>query len=128
MVVLLRAGADRTQRGMCARGQHASRSTIYRNALVKGLYNGKHQAAARRTMSNTQNPQDNEPARTRALPELVPPDYCDPVIEAYKKDVDRTLLRESLKLSVEERIRRAQQFHETLEELRRSGEEARAQS
>ena len=29
--------------------------------------------------------------------DLAPPDYCDPVIEAYKKDVDRTLLRENLK-------------------------------
>lgn len=28
----------------------------------------------------------------------------DPVIEAYKKDVDRTLLRENLKLSVDERL------------------------
>ncbi len=29
----------------------------------------------------------------------------DPVIEAYKKDIDRTLLRENLKRSVEERLR-----------------------
>ncbi|HET9217268.1 MAG TPA: hypothetical protein VFR18_09835 [Terriglobia bacterium] len=29
---------------------------------------------------------------------LAPRDYPDPVIEAYKKDVDRTLLRENLKL------------------------------
>ena len=29
----------------------------------------------------------------------------DPVIEAYKKDVDRTLLRENLRRSVEERLR-----------------------
>jgi hypothetical protein len=28
----------------------------------------------------------------------------DPVIEAYKKDVDRTLLRENLKLTVQERV------------------------
>ena len=28
----------------------------------------------------------------------------DPVIEAYKKDVDRTLLRENLKLTAGERI------------------------
>jgi hypothetical protein len=28
----------------------------------------------------------------------------DPVIEAYKKDVDRTLLIENLKLSVEDRL------------------------
>ena len=28
----------------------------------------------------------------------------DPVIEAYKRDVDRTLLRENLKLTVSERV------------------------
>lgn len=33
------------------------------------------------------------------LPPLVP----DPVIEAYKKDVDRTLIRENLKRTPEER-------------------------
>ncbi len=46
--------------------------------------------------------------------ELAPADYCDPVIEVYKKDVDRTLLRENLKLTVEERIRKAQSFHESI--------------
>jgi hypothetical protein len=30
----------------------------------------------------------------------------DPVIEAFKKDVDRTLLRENLKLTVAERLRK----------------------
>lgn len=35
------------------------------------------------------------------LPPLTP----DPVIEAYKKDVDRTLLRENLKLTYEQRLR-----------------------
>jgi hypothetical protein len=29
-----------------------------------------------------------------------------PVIEAYKRDVDRTLIRENLKLSVEERVQK----------------------
>ncbi len=28
----------------------------------------------------------------------------DPVIEAYKKDVDRTLLRENLRLTVQQRL------------------------
>jgi hypothetical protein len=28
----------------------------------------------------------------------------DPVIEAYKRDVDRTLIRENLRLTVEERF------------------------
>ncbi len=31
----------------------------------------------------------------------------DPVIEAYKKDIDRTLLRENLRLTVEERFETA---------------------
>jgi hypothetical protein len=35
--------------------------------------------------------------------ELLPADTYDPVIEAYKKDVDRTLLRENLKLTPAQR-------------------------
>jgi hypothetical protein len=50
--------------------------------------------------------------------ELAPPDYCDPVIEFYKKDVDRTLLRENLKLTVEERFRKAERIHNEQEEFR----------
>jgi hypothetical protein len=36
----------------------------------------------------------------------VPPIEPDPVIEVFKKEIDRTLLRENLKLTVEERIRK----------------------
>jgi hypothetical protein len=54
--------------------------------------------------------------------ELAPPDYCDPVIEFYKKDVDRTLLRENLKLTVEERLRKAVSVHRALEEAQQSTE------
>jgi hypothetical protein len=57
--------------------------------------------------------------------DLAPPDYCDPVIEAYKKDVDRTLLRENLKLTVEERIRKAESFHRAIDELRGAADRAR---
>jgi hypothetical protein len=42
----------------------------------------------------------------------------DPVIEAYKKDVDRTLLRENLRRTVEERVA-------NLVALQRLAEEAR---
>ena len=45
----------------------------------------------------------------------------DPVIEAYKKDIDRTLLRERLKLSVEERLRDLVRLQAMAEELRRAG-------
>ena len=45
----------------------------------------------------------------------------DPVIEAYKKDVDRTLLRENLKLSVEQRFEKLMRLQQFAEELRRAG-------
>jgi hypothetical protein len=48
----------------------------------------------------------------------------DPVIEAYKADVDRTLLRERLKRSVEERLRDLMQMQAVAEELRRAGRQA----
>lgn len=44
----------------------------------------------------------------------------DSVIEAYKKDIDRTLLRENLKLTVEERLINLQQFLGFVEELQTS--------
>lgn len=50
----------------------------------------------------------------------------DPVIEAYKKDVDRTLLRENLKRSVEDRFLNLMELQRFAEELRRAGREARA--
>jgi hypothetical protein len=49
----------------------------------------------------------------------------DPVIEAYKKDVDRTLIRENLKLTVDERFLKAMALMRFAEEMRRAGREAR---
>jgi hypothetical protein len=60
--------------------------------------------------------------------ELAPADYVDPVIEAYKKHVDRTLLRENLKLTVEQRLKKAQSFHESLAVWREAGRLARAKN
>jgi hypothetical protein len=48
----------------------------------------------------------------------------DPVIEAYKKDVDRTLLRENLKLTVEERLRNLMRLQLFSEEMRQAGRRA----
>jgi hypothetical protein len=45
---------------------------------------------------------------------------ADPVIEAYKKDVDRTLLRENLKRSVEERLRDLMRLQRFADEWRRA--------
>jgi hypothetical protein len=45
----------------------------------------------------------------------------DPVIEVYKRDVDRTLLRENLKRSPEERCRNFVAAVALAEEMRRAG-------
>jgi hypothetical protein len=50
----------------------------------------------------------------------------NPVIEAYKKDVDRTLLRENLKLTPDERLLKLQDFVAFLAELREAGRRARS--
>jgi hypothetical protein len=75
-------------------------------------------------MSNQENKAPCE-APTYTLPELAPPDYVDPVIEEYKKDVDRSLLRENLKLTVEQRIKNAMKFHQSIENWREAGKGAR---
>lgn len=45
----------------------------------------------------------------------------DPVVEAYKQHVDRSLIRENLKRSVEERLEALMQLQRFAEELRRAG-------
>lgn len=60
-------------------------------------------------------------AEQKPLPTIQP----DPVIEAYKKDIDRTLLRENLKRTVEERLVNLMRLQEFLEEMRRAGRQAR---
>ena len=52
-------------------------------------------------------------------PELEP----DPVIDAYKKNVDRTLIRENLKLTVEQRIEKLMALQQFAEEIRRAGKQ-----
>jgi len=56
------------------------------------------------------------------LSELAPPDYYDPVIEAYKKDVDRSLLIKNLILTPAERAEKFLDFMRFLAEMRRAGE------
>lgn len=55
---------------------------------------------------------------------LAPADAVDPVIEVYKKDVDRTLLRENLKLTPQQRSEQLVRFLAAIAEVRRA-EEAR---
>ncbi len=49
----------------------------------------------------------------------------DPVIETYKQHVDRTLLRQNLRLSVEERFLKLMDFNRFAEEIWRAGKEAK---
>lgn len=78
-------------------------------------------------MSDSDLTRSPEPALPYSL-DYPPPDFIDPVIEVYKKDVDRTIIRENLKLTVEERLRKHQNAQTFFEELRRAGERARQAS
>jgi hypothetical protein len=49
----------------------------------------------------------------------------DPVIEAFKKDIDRTLLQQNLRRTVEERLRNLIELQRFARELVRAGREAR---
>ena len=58
-------------------------------------------------------------------PKPRPPFVADPVIEAYKKDVDRTLIRENLKLTPQQRIENLMALQRFAEELREGGRRAK---
>ncbi len=51
----------------------------------------------------------------------------DPVIEAYRKDVDVTLIRENLRLTVDQRFQQLMKLQEFAEDLQRAGRKARSQ-
>ena len=50
-----------------------------------------------------------------------PAGSIDPVVEVYKRDIDRTLIRETLKLSVQERFERLMKLQTFAEALRDAG-------
>lgn len=52
--------------------------------------------------------------------------YRDPVIEAYMRDVDRTLLRENLKLTPAQRLEKLVRFAAFASTLQQAGRRARA--
>jgi hypothetical protein len=49
----------------------------------------------------------------------------DPVIELYKRDVDRTLLREHLRLTPQQRVEKLTSFARALERLREAARRTR---
>lgn len=48
------------------------------------------------------------------------PHWLDPIIDAYKKDVDLTLIRENLKLTPDQRLARLEALLADAEEFRRA--------
>ena len=50
----------------------------------------------------------------------------DPVIEAYKKGIDVTLIRENLRLTVDQRFQQLMKLQQFAEDLRRAGRKTRA--
>jgi hypothetical protein len=50
----------------------------------------------------------------------------DPIIEVYKRDVDLTLIRENLRLSIDERFEKLMRLQQFAEELRRAGNQMRS--
>ncbi len=56
---------------------------------------------------------------------MKPKAYRDPVVEAYLPGVDRTLLRENLKLTPAQRLEKLVNFSAFAAELRRAGKRAR---
>jgi len=53
-----------------------------------------------------------------------PPFELDPVIEAYKQGVDRSLVRENLRRTPEQRLQALAALQRFAEELRRAGRQA----
>ena len=49
----------------------------------------------------------------------------DPVTEVYKRDVDRTLLRENLRLTPQQRIEKVMSFMRSIEQLREAARRKR---
>jgi hypothetical protein len=67
------------------------------------------------------------PAMQDSNEQVKPSRGLDPVIEAYKKDIDVTLIRENLRLTVDQRFQQLMKLQQFAEDLRRAGRKARSQ-
>jgi hypothetical protein len=69
-----------------------------------------------------------EDTKVVATPPVATPSSAesdDPIVEAYKKGVDMTLIRRNLSMSVEERFEQLMSLQKFAEELRAAGKRAR---
>lgn len=82
---------------------------------------GKGEAGAPATLGYARamsGPESPDPVAEGGTPGL------DPVVERYKRDVDRTLIRENLARSVDERLERLMELQRFAIELREAGRRA----
>lgn len=92
---------------------------------------GTSQSAIARLEQGATNPTMSTLVRTFAAAgfevrmELVPLSATDPVVERYKQDVDRTLLRENLGKPVDERLRTLSEWQVASRELQRAARAGR---
>jgi hypothetical protein len=73
----------------------------------------------------TTNPDGKRRTPAPSGPDREPSPPSDPVIEAYKQHVDRTLLRGNLRKTPEERVRALMALQRLAEEARRAGRSLR---
>ena len=52
------------------------------------------------------------------IPQLAPPHLTDPVIDAFRADIDTSLIEQNLKLTPAQRIRKAERFIRSLDKVR----------
>jgi transcriptional regulator with XRE-family HTH domain len=92
---------------------------------------GTSQSAIAKLEQGATNPTVNTLARCAAAAgfelriELVPLPAPDPVVARYKQDVDRTLLRENLGKTVDERLRTLSEWQDASRELQRAARAVR---
>ncbi len=67
------------------------------------------------------------PAMKDSNEQVKPGRGLDPVIEEYKKHIDVTLIRENLRLTVDQRFQQLMKLQQFAEDLRRAGRKARSQ-
>ena len=80
-------------------------------------------SALARSLSLSNSCARNEAAYNRIMFETATELEPDPVIEAYKKDIDRTLIRENLRLTVEQRFENLERLQKFANEIRRAVKE-----
>ena len=93
--------------------------------LLREKYPDKFKADTESSVAASTLRESSTPYSTQSTTEDGPPDATKDLVEAFKKDVDRTLLIENLKLTPAQRMEKFEAFMELVYELRRAGQRMR---